>query len=75
MLVGAVEPITEIGGRLVGCLSVEGHHRRRYARNSRDDGAPTFFRDPSHLDEVTPAANDSFKMMSHDVMNLACSEL
>ena len=67
MLVGAAEPIAEIGGRLVGRLTVERHHRRRYARNPRDDGAPTFFRDPCHLNEVTPAGNDSFKTMAHEI--------
>lgn len=75
MLVGAVEPIAEIGGRLVGRFSVERHHRRRHAGNPRNDGAPTLFSDPRHLNEVTPPGNDSFTQMSHESIQIWIVEL
>jgi hypothetical protein len=68
MLVGAGEPITQVGRRLVRRLSVERHHRGRHAGYPDDTGTPTFFGHPCHLNEVTPAGNYSFKTMPHDIL-------
>ncbi len=49
-----------------GGLAVEGHHRRRHARNPDDMGAPAFFGDPRHFDDEGSAGNSSFKTVPHD---------
>ena len=74
MLVGAGEPIAQVGRRLVGRLAVEGHHRGGDAGDPHNPGAPTFFGDPCHLNEVTTAGNDSFKTMPHDILKFGVDE-
>ena len=66
MLVGAVEPVAQVGRGLVGRFAVEGHHRCRHARNPDDMGAPAFFGDPRHFNDKGSAGNYSFKTMPHD---------
>jgi hypothetical protein len=66
MLVSTVEPVGQARRRLVGRLPVEGHHRRGHARYPDEAGAPPFFADPCHLDEITPAGNRSFESMPHN---------
>jgi hypothetical protein len=68
MLVRAGEPIAQIGRCLVRGFAVEGHHRRWDAGYPNDAGAPAFFCDPCHLNEVTPASNYSFESMPHDFL-------
>ena len=74
MLVSAGEPVAQVGRRLVRRLPVEGHHRGGNAGYPDDTGAPTFFGHPYHLDEVTPAGNDSFKTMPHDILKFGIDE-
>ena len=66
VLVGAVEPIAEMGCRFVRRLSVEGHHRRRNAGDPHDMRPPAFLGHPRHLDDEGSACNGSFKAMPHD---------
>jgi hypothetical protein len=74
MLVGAGEPIAQVGRRLVRRFAVEGHHRGGDAWYPDDTGAPTLFCDPYHLNEVTTAGNDSFKTMKHDILKFGIDE-
>jgi hypothetical protein len=74
MLVGAREPIAQVGRRLVRRLAVERHHRGGDAGDSHDPGAPTFFGNPYHLNEVTTAGNDSFKTMPHSILEFGIDE-
>src|ERR1700674_4247185 len=63
---GAVEPVRQMGGRLVRRLAVEGHHRGRDAGTPLQLRAPALLLDPRHLDEVAAARTHSFKPMLHD---------
>ena len=64
---GAVEPVAEVGGGLVGCLTIERHHGCRHPGNPDNVGAPAFFGDPCHFDDEGSAGNGSFKTVPHDV--------
>ena len=66
VLVGAVEPVAEVGGGFIGRLAVEGHQRRRHARNAHNMGAPAFFGDPRHFDDEGATGNNSLKAMPHE---------
>ena len=74
MLVGAGEPIAQVGRRLVRRFAVEGHHRGGHARYPDDTSAPTLFGHPYHLNEVTTAGNDSFKTMPHNILKFGIDE-
>ena len=75
VLVRAVEPVAQIGCGLVGRLAIEGHHRRRHARNPDDMGAPAFFGDPRHFDDEGSAGNSSFKAVPHDSYEVQENEM
>ena len=66
VLVGAVEPVAEMGCGLVRGLAVEGHHGRRNAGNPDDMRPPALLGHPRHLDDVGMSSNGSFKAMPHD---------
>ena len=66
MLVGAVEPVAEVGCGFVRCFAIERHHRRRDARNAHNMGAPAFLGHPRHFNDERAAGNNSFKAMPHD---------
>ena len=66
MLVGAVEPVAQVGCRFIGCLTVKGHHGGWYARNPHNVGAPAFFGHPCHFNDKGTARNNSFNAMLHD---------
>jgi hypothetical protein len=66
VLVRAIEPDAQVRCGLIGRLAVEGHHRRRDARNPDDMGAPAFFGDPRHFNDKGSTCNSSFKTMPHD---------
>ncbi len=72
MLVSAVEPVAQVRGRLIGCFAVEGHHRRRHARNPDDMGAPAFVGDPRHFNDEGSTRDGSFETVPHD--GYECSE-
>jgi hypothetical protein len=65
MLVGAVEPVAQVGCRLIGCLAVEGHHGRWNAGNPDDVRPPALFGYPGDLDHERAARYSSFKTMAH----------
>jgi hypothetical protein len=66
VLMCAVEPVAEMGCRLVRGLSVEGHHCRWNAGNPDDVCSPALVGYPRHLDDVRTTGNGSFKAMPHD---------
>ncbi len=66
VLVGAVEPVGEMGCRLVRSLSVEGHHCCWNAGNPDDVRPPALVGYPRHLDDVRTTGNGTFKAMPHD---------
>ena len=66
----AVQPLAQLGCRLVRGFAIEGHHRRGHAWNPDDMRAPAFFGDPRHFNDEGPAGNSSFKAVPHDSMYL-----
>ena len=60
---GDLEPLGEMVGRVVGCLTVKGHHRRRHTGDAPQLRAPTiaYGRD---FDLVHTPANGFFEAMN-----------
>ena len=72
MLMRTVEPVAQVRRRLIGRLTIKGHHRRRHARNPDEMCAPAVFTDPRHFNDKGPAGNGSFEAVPHD--SYLCSE-
>ena len=65
---GNLEPVREMMGRIVGCLTVEGHHRRWHTRSAPQLRAPPipYGRD---FDLVHTPANGFFEAMKVHVFS------
>ena len=70
MPVGAVEPVRQVGGRLVGSDAVERHHRGGNSWKFQDVRPPPHFVDLRHLDEIVSAGDDSLETLPH-----SCDEI
>ena len=65
VLVGAVEPVAQVGCRLIRCFAIEGHQGRWNAWNPDDVRSPAFFGHPGDFNHEGAARNSSFKTMAH----------
>jgi hypothetical protein len=70
VLVGAVEPVAQMGGGFLGSLAVEGHHGCGDAGKPGEMSPPASFGHPRDLNDIGAAGNGSFKPMAHDSFRL-----
>src|SRR5215470_12738951 len=62
-VVRARQPVAEMLGRFGRRLTVEGHQRRRNARDPNDVGAPPILIDRTSFDQVGTPSNELFEAM------------
>jgi hypothetical protein len=63
-----LEPLGQMLGRIVGCLTIERHHRRRHAGSTPQLGAPTIS-NRRDFDLVHTPANGFFEAMNVHVFS------